>query len=251
MSSSSWRSILVICLRVHMNAVRHHAQGFRLEAFWIFYVGSWSRISELYSVVQIVLSIEDFYNLTIILDISYCTTLFTLAIQCVCGSSEVALESWRSCSLMESALVQVVVLTEVSTTYVSLDRSRSRSRSRSYFTTASQSESMSWYRASLWDLRPDITSCRNVAVWNLRSCVYGAPSLTRGRVCNLQCNHSMVRVTHNPTPYFTVSSETPPTWRARFPYSYPPGTGWPSYTPGHWVPFTSSLMTRRATVEVF
>jgi hypothetical protein len=26
-----------------------------------------------------------------------------------------------------------------------------------------------------------------------------------------------------------------PTWRARFPYSYPPGTRWPSYTPGHWV----------------
>jgi hypothetical protein len=22
------------------------------------------------------------------------------------------------------------------------------------------------------------------------------------------------------------------TWRARFPYLYPPGTGWPSYTPG-------------------
>jgi hypothetical protein len=43
--------------------------------------------------------------------------------------------------------------------------------------------SMSWYWAPLWDLRPDITSCRNVAVWNLRSCIYGAPSLTRGRVC--------------------------------------------------------------------
>jgi hypothetical protein len=42
---------------------------------------------------------------------------------------------------------------------------------------------MSWYRAPLWDLRPDITSCRNVAVWNLRSCICGAPSLTRGRVC--------------------------------------------------------------------
>jgi hypothetical protein len=26
---------------------------------------------------------------------------------------------------------------------------------------------MSWHRAPLWDLRPDITSCRNVAVWNL------------------------------------------------------------------------------------
>jgi hypothetical protein len=29
--------------------------------------------------------------------------------------------------------------------------------------------------------------------------------------------------------------ETPPTWRARSLYLYPPRTGWPSYTPGHWV----------------
>jgi hypothetical protein len=120
--------------------------------------------------------------------------------------------------------------------------------SRSYFTTdgqsVSQSVSMSWYGASLWDLRPDITSCRNVAVRNLRSCIYWAPSLTRGRVCNLQCNHSMVRVAQNPKPYFTVSSETPPTCRVRFPYLYPQGTGWPSYTPRHWVLFTSSLTTR-------
>jgi hypothetical protein len=34
---------------------------------------------------------------------------------------------------------------------------------------------MSWYQAPLWDLRPDITSCRNVAVWNLRSWFCGAP----------------------------------------------------------------------------
>jgi hypothetical protein len=61
----------------------------------------------------------------------------------------------------------------------------------------------------------------------------------------------MVRVAQNPKPYFTVSSETPPTWRARFPHLYPPGTEWPSYTLGHWVPFTSPLTTRRATVEVF
>jgi hypothetical protein len=32
----------------------------------------------------------------------------------------------------------------------------------------------------LWDLRPDINS-----VWNLLSCLCGAPSLTRGRVCLL------------------------------------------------------------------
>jgi hypothetical protein len=110
--------------------------------------------------------------------------------------------------------------------------------------TVSQSVNMSWYRAPLWDLRPDIISCRNVAVWNLRSCIYGAPSLTRGRVCNLQCNHSMVRVAHNSKPYFTVSSETPWTWRARFPYLYPPGTGSSSYTPGYWVSGTPSRLLR-------
>jgi hypothetical protein len=80
--------------------------------------------------------------------------------------------------------------------------------------TVSQSVSMSWYRVPLWDLRPDIISCPNVAIWNLRSCIYWAPSLTRGRVFNLQCNHSIVRVAQNPKPYFTVSSETPPTWRS-------------------------------------
>jgi hypothetical protein len=45
--------------------------------------------------------------------------------------------------------------------------------------------------------------------------------------------------------------ETVPTWRARSPYLYPPGTGWPSYTPMHWVPFSSPPTTRRATVEAF
>jgi hypothetical protein len=103
---------------------------------------------------------------------------------------------------------------------------------------------MCWYRVPLWDLRPDIISCRNVAVWNLRYCIYWAPALTRGWVCNLKCNHWIVQVAQNPKPYFTVSSETPPTWSARFPYLYPPGTGWPSYTTEHWVPFTSSLTTR-------
>jgi hypothetical protein len=52
--------------------------------------------------------------------------------------------------------------------------------------------------------------------------------------------------------YFIVPIlETPPTWRARSPYLYPPGTGWPRYTPGHRIPFMSPLMTCRATVEVF
>jgi hypothetical protein len=60
-----------------------------------------------------------------------------------------------------------------------------------------------------------------------------------------QSSHSWVEVPQNSRPYFTVSSETPPTWRARSPYLYAPGTGWSSYTPGHWVPFMSPLTTRR------
>jgi hypothetical protein len=38
----------------------------------------------------------------------------------------------------------------------------------------------------------------------LLSEIYGAPSLMRGRVCNLWCNHSMVPVAQNPKPYFTL-----------------------------------------------
>jgi hypothetical protein len=93
----------------------------------------------------------------------------------------------------------------------------------------------------------------------LRVCYFVVPSLTRGRVCNLLYNcfwtfpeqSHWVQVPQISRPYFTVSSETHPTWRARSPYLYPPGTGWPSYTPGHWVPFLSPLTTPSPTVEVF
>jgi hypothetical protein len=33
----------------------------------------------------------------------------------------------------------------------------------------------------------------------------------------------------------------PQTWRARSLYLYLPGTWWPRYTPGHWVPFCCLL----------
>jgi hypothetical protein len=41
------------------------------------------------------------------------------------------------------------------------------------------------------------------------------------------------------------------TRRARSPFLYSPGTGWPNYTLRHWVTFSSPLTARRATVEVF
>jgi hypothetical protein len=97
-----------------------------------------------------------------------------------------------------------------------------------------------------------ILSCSSF-VGQLRCSAFNASSLTRERVCNLllNCFWALPEQSHfsrSPTelrPNLTVSSETPPTWRARFPYLYSPGTGWPSYTPGHWVPFLSPLTTRR------
>jgi hypothetical protein len=50
---------------------------------------------------------------------------------------------------------------------------------------------------------------------------------------------------------YCLRFETSPTWRTRPSCLYPAGTWWPSYTPRHWVPFSSPPMTHRATVEVF
>jgi hypothetical protein len=71
------------------------------------------------------------------------------------------------------------------------------------------------------------------------------------------CWPSSAQLSLRPSPaglmaiFYCLRFDIPPTWRARFPYLYPPGTGWPSYTPGHWVPFPSPLTTRRATAEVY
>jgi hypothetical protein len=54
------------------------------------------------------------------------------------------------------------------------------------------------------------------------------------------------------TTFYCLRFEIPPTLRARSPYLYPPRTGWPSYTPRHWVPFPSPTTTRGGNmVEVF
>jgi hypothetical protein len=59
--------------------------------------------------------------------------------------------------------------------------------------------SMPWYRAPLWDLRPDITSCRNVAVWNLRSCFCGRPLWREdgSAICSVITQWSESRRTRN------------------------------------------------------
>jgi hypothetical protein len=84
----------------------------------------------------------------------------------------------------------------------------------------------------LWDLWPDITSYLKDSGLKLLSCLYGAPSLTRGRVCSLQCKSRAEPVTI----LYCLIWDSPSTWSARFPYLYPLGPGRSSYTPGHGVP---------------
>jgi hypothetical protein len=86
---------------------------------------------------------------------------------------------------------------------------------------------------------------------------YVTSSLTRGLVCRLQLLlvlasafilRSKSRRTHDHLLLSQIRDS--PNLKPRFPYLYPPGTGWPNYIPRHWVPFPSPSTTRRATVEV-
>jgi hypothetical protein len=57
----------------------------------------------------------------------------------------------------------------------------SKSKSRYDWWSVSQYVKVS---SPLWNLWPDITFCPKVVVWKLLSCLNGALSLMRGRVCN-------------------------------------------------------------------
>jgi hypothetical protein len=87
----------------------------------------------------------------------------------------------------------------------------------------------------------------------LSVCYFVAPSLTRGQVCNLPYKllldlaravtlGSKSRRTHG---HILLSHLRLPQPGGPGPPLYPPGTGWPSYTPGHWVQFPLPLTTRR------
>jgi hypothetical protein len=65
----------------------------------------------------------------------------------------------------------------------------------------------------------------------LRICRCAAPSLARGRVCSLHFLPGLASpVFPGPSPvglmttFYCLNFETPPTWRAKFLYLYPPGT---------------------------
>jgi hypothetical protein len=66
-------------------------------------------------------------------------------------------------------------------------RSPAWTRNQSYVTTDGQSANLSWNKAPIWGLRPDLYYCQTVAgLW------CGARSLTRGRVCCLPESQSAV-----------------------------------------------------------
>jgi hypothetical protein len=107
-----------------------------------------------------------------------------------------------------------------------LQRVSSQSQSQSYITTDGQSASLSWNKAPIWGLRPDLYYCQIVTCLF----VWGARWREDGSVVYIWCwprqrSHFRVWVPWDSWPYFTVSDS-----RFRFP---------------------SSPSTRRATVEVF
>jgi hypothetical protein len=104
----------------------------------------------------------------------------------------------------------------------------------------------------IWGPRPDFCyyqTVEGVLTWE--------PSLTREQVCHFQLLLALTNTVILGTKscrtddHYWFRFEIPPAWKARFPFLYPPGTGWPSYNPRHWVPFPSPPMICRAMVEVF
>jgi hypothetical protein len=91
----------------------------------------------------------------------------------------------------------------------SSDRS-TESESESYVTTGGQSASLSWNKAPIWGLRPDIYYCQTFAglfMWGALSDEKTGLSFTIASGPR-QRSHSRVRVPWDSRPYFSVSDST-------------------------------------------
>jgi hypothetical protein len=75
--------------------------------------------------------------------------------------------------------------------------------------------------------------------WKLRFSCCGAPSLTRGGwIRNLLIQALPEQSLSRPSPVELTTILCCLIWDSRSPYSHPPGTGRPRYTPGQWVSFS-------------
>jgi hypothetical protein len=112
---------------------------------------------------------------------------------------------------------------------------------------------------SLYDLRftvnqfvlvPSLLRPTTSNIFQLNPCghsPYVTSSLTRGWVCRFYICYwpSLAQGFSGPSPagfmtiFYCLRFETPPTSWVGSPYLYHPETGWPSFTPRHWVSFST------------
>jgi hypothetical protein len=128
----------------------------------------------------------------------------------------------------------------------------SQSQRQSYFKNGGLLPISSPWRQVHWDPR-SVFFQLNASCYS----PYVSSSLTRAWVCRLQLLLAWPAQSFSGSSpvglmatYYSLRFETPSTWWVRSPYLYPPGTGWPSYRPRHWVLFSLPPTTRMATVDM-
>jgi hypothetical protein len=121
--------------------------------------------------------------------------------------------------------------------------------SQIYVTSDGQSASLSWFQAPIWGWRPYFCCWLTCAgffdvgrsLWRENgSAIYNSCWSSPAQSLLVPNPKDLVTI------FFCLRFETPPTWRASFPYLYPPGAVWPSYTPRHWVITRVALYSLRA-----
>jgi hypothetical protein len=114
------------------------------------------------------------------------------------------------------------------------------------------SAGQSWCQAPIWGPRSHFCCCQTPAgllMWDALSDERKGLSFT---IAPSPRQRILGSDSFGPHDHILLSQiRDSPTWGARSLYLHLPGTGWPSYTPGHRVPFSSPSATRKATVEVF
>jgi hypothetical protein len=113
-----------------------------------------------------------------------------------------------------------------------ISKSKSESKPKLYYDRQSVSQSV---LVSSTHLGPTTNFSHSLFYYffrQFRVCWCGAPSLTRNWVCSFQFLPGIVSAAiWDSWAHFIASNfETPPTWRARFLYLFPQGTGYSSYT---------------------
>jgi hypothetical protein len=120
------------------------------------------------------------------------------------------------------------------------------SQNQSYFMTGDLPPiSLSWRQAA-WDSQPVIVFSN----WTLAVIVFWVCCLQLLLV--LASAVTLGSESHRTRDHILLSQiQDSPDLEGQVPVFVSPGTGWPVYTPRHWVPFSSPPAIRRATVEVF